>query len=66
MDKEAEMDGVIVRRWRIVYRVALYAEMSQDRQTITLSGGSEEEALAALRRNYPPDCVDVLTVQEIE
>ena len=66
IDPEAEMDGVVVRKWKIVYRLALYAEMSQDRNTITMSGATEDEALLRLKQQYPPDCVDVLSVQEVE
>ena len=66
VDPEAEMDGVVVRRWKVLYRVAMYAEMSQDRQTITLSGASADHVIAQLRWQYPPDSVDVISVMEVE
>lgn len=65
-DPEADMDGVSVKRFRIVYRVALYAEMSQDRNTIKLVGASEQDVLRKLREMYPPDCVDIVSVVEME
>ena len=65
-DPEADMDGVIQKRFKIVYRVALYAEMSQDRNTIKLLGVTEQDVLRKVREMYPPDCVDIVSVTELE
>ncbi len=63
VDPEAEQDGVVIRRWKILYRLA---QFEHGTQTITLSAASESEAITRLRWQYPPDAVDVLTIGEVE
>jgi hypothetical protein len=66
-DPERDMDGVKQEKaFKIVYRVALYAEMSQDRNTVKIEAPTEEQALHRLRSMYPPDCVDIVSVVGVE